>query len=80
MSRRSLVLGIHHYSRKDLEDARARGERLQIQVLGLATIADDVTPALALKTIESIVVLGTLRQARASSARSRPVSNESEES
>ena len=60
VSRRSLVLGIHHYSRKDLEDARARGERLQIQVLGLATIADDVTPALALKTIESIVVLGTL--------------------
>ena len=71
MGRRSLVLGIHHYSRKDLEDARARGERLQIQVLGLATIADDVTPALALKTIESIVVPGTL-QARASSARSRP--------
>ena len=33
VSRRSLVLGIHHYSRKHLEDARARGERLQIQVL-----------------------------------------------
>ena len=60
VSRRSLVLGIHHYSRKDLEAARARGERLQIQVLGLASIAEDVTPALALKTIESIVVLGTL--------------------
>ena len=60
VSRRSLVLGIHHYSRKDLEAARARGERLQIQVLGLASIAEDVTPALALKTIESIVVLGAL--------------------
>ena len=60
VTRRSLVLGIHHYSRKDLEAARARGERLQIQVLGLASIAEDVTPALALKTIESIVVLGAL--------------------
>lgn len=61
VSRRSLVLGIHHYSRNDLEAARARGERLQIQVLGLASIADDVPPALALKTIESIVVLGVLQ-------------------
>ena len=60
MSRRSLVLGVYHDSRKDLEAAQARGERLQIQVLGLASIADDVTPALALKTIESIVVLGAL--------------------
>ena len=60
VSRRSLVLGIHHYSRIDLEAARARGERLQIQVLGLASIADDVSPALALKTIESVVVLGSL--------------------
>ena len=60
VSRRSLVLGIHYYSRKDLEAARDRGEQLQIQVLGLATIADDVSPALALKTIESIVVLGAL--------------------
>ncbi len=60
VSRRSLVLGIHHYSRKDLEAARDLGEQLQIQVLGLATIADDVSPALALKTIESIVVLGAL--------------------
>lgn len=60
VGRRSLVLGIHHYSRKDLEAVRARGEMLQIQVLGLARIADDVTPALAVKTIESIVVLGAL--------------------
>jgi Arc/MetJ-type ribon-helix-helix transcriptional regulator len=61
VSRRSLVLGIHHFSRKDLEAARERGEKLQIQVLGLASIADDVSPALAAKTIESIVVLGTLQ-------------------
>jgi Ribbon-Helix-Helix transcriptional regulator family len=40
---------------------RAAGETLQIRVLGLATIADDVPPELALKTIDSIEVLGAFR-------------------
>ncbi|GAB3429982.1 CopG family transcriptional regulator [Massilia solisilvae] len=60
VARRSLVLGMHHYSRADLEAARAAGQRLQIQVLGMASIADDVSPELALATIESIFVLGAL--------------------
>jgi hypothetical protein len=34
---------------------------LHIHVLGLASIADDVTPELARATIGSIVVLGALR-------------------
>lgn len=58
--RKSLVLGIHHFSADDLRTLQAAGQRLQIRVLGLATIADDVTPALALATIESVTVLGTL--------------------
>lgn len=58
--RQTLDLGIRRYSRDDLERARKAGEKLQISVLGLATIADDVTPALALATIESITVLGAL--------------------
>lgn len=61
VARKSLVLGIHHYSRADLEAALAAGERLQIQVLGLASIASDVPVELALATIESIFVLGTLQ-------------------
>ena len=44
-----------------LEDVRAAGRQLQIRVLGLVTIADDVTPELALATIESVEVLGALR-------------------
>src|SRR5678815_4165015 len=44
VGRRSLVLGIHHYSRKDLEAARARGERLQIQVLGLCLLYTSPSP------------------------------------
>lgn len=60
VARKSLVLGIHHYSRADLEAALAAGERLQIQVLGMASIANDVSVELALATIESIFVLGAL--------------------
>ena len=54
-------LGLRHYSREDLEAMRAAGRTLQIHVLGLASIADDVTPDLARATIESVVVLGALR-------------------
>ncbi|WP_354686391.1 CopG family transcriptional regulator [Cupriavidus necator] len=58
VSRRALVLGLQHFTRQDLEAARAANERLQIHVLGLASIAADVSPELALATIESVVVLG----------------------
>ena len=40
---------------------QAAGQTLQARVLGLATIAADVSPELALATIESIEVLGALR-------------------
>jgi Arc/MetJ-type ribon-helix-helix transcriptional regulator len=60
VSRKTLVLGIQHYTAADLEAAKASGEKLQIKVLGLACIADDVTPKLALATIESLTVLGAL--------------------
>jgi Arc/MetJ-type ribon-helix-helix transcriptional regulator len=60
VTRQTLDLGLRHYTRDDLEAVRAAGERLQIHVLGLASIADDVTPELARETIDSIVVLGAL--------------------
>ncbi|MFC5523833.1 CopG family transcriptional regulator [Polaromonas jejuensis] len=58
--RKTLVLGIQHYTEADLLAVQASGEKLQIRVLGLASIAPDVTPALALATIESLTVLGAL--------------------
>ena len=61
VARRSLVLGLQRYTRRDLESVRATGEQLHIQVLGLATIDDDVPAQLAAQTIASIVVLGALR-------------------
>jgi Arc/MetJ-type ribon-helix-helix transcriptional regulator len=59
-ARKSLDLGLRNYSREDLEALQRAGERLHINVLGLATIAQDVTPALARATIASIAVLGAL--------------------
>ncbi len=65
VARKSLVLGMHHYSRADLEAALKAGERLQIQVLGMASIASDVSVELALATIDSIFVLGALHASSA---------------
>jgi Arc/MetJ-type ribon-helix-helix transcriptional regulator len=62
--RHTLELGLRHYTRADLEAAKAAGEKLQIKVLGLASIAVDVTPELALATIESLAVLGALHASR----------------
>lgn len=61
VARKTLVLGLQHYTRRDLEAVRATGQRLQIQVLGLVSIADDVSPELADATIDSLTVLGALR-------------------
>jgi Arc/MetJ-type ribon-helix-helix transcriptional regulator len=61
VARKTLVLGLENYTRGDLERVREAGETLEIRVLGLAVIADDVSPELALETIDSIVVLGALR-------------------
>jgi Arc/MetJ-type ribon-helix-helix transcriptional regulator len=59
-ARLTLELGLRTFARKDLEAVQAAGEQLRIRVLGLAIIADDVTPDLARATIESITVLGAL--------------------
>lgn len=58
--RKQLDLGISHFSRQQLEAVRDAGEALDIRVLGLATIAPDVTPELARAAIASLTVLGTL--------------------
>ncbi len=58
--RKTLALGIQHFSQSDLLALLAAGEKLHIRVLGLASIAPEVSPELALATIESITVLGAL--------------------
>jgi Arc/MetJ-type ribon-helix-helix transcriptional regulator len=63
--RNSLDLGLRNYSRADLEAAQRAGQMLAINVLGLATIAPDVTPELARATIASVSVLGALHASAA---------------
>ena len=61
VARRTLTLGTVHYTRAQLEELRAAGETVRLHVLGLGSIADDVSPELALATISSVEVLGAFR-------------------
>jgi Arc/MetJ-type ribon-helix-helix transcriptional regulator len=65
VARKTLVLGTQRYTRRDLEAVRAAGQRLEIRVLGLASIADDVSPELARATIGAVEVLGAFRASAA---------------
>jgi Arc/MetJ-type ribon-helix-helix transcriptional regulator len=65
VSRRKLVLGTEHYNRDDLEQLLAAGHMVELRVLGLASIAEDVSPELALATIAAVEVLGAFRAPRA---------------
>jgi Arc/MetJ-type ribon-helix-helix transcriptional regulator len=72
VARRALTLGSEHYSRRDLEELRDSGRTVELRVLGLASIADDVSPELALATIASVEVLGAFRAPRAVKAALAP--------
>lgn len=65
VARRTLVVGLQHFNRAELERAVTAGERLRVQVVGLARIADDVTPQLARAAIESVTVLGAFQASAA---------------
>lgn len=61
LERHTMELGLRDYSKADLEALRDAGEVLHVKVVGLARIATDVTPELALQTIGSMTVLGALQ-------------------
>ena len=65
VERRALTLGTQNLSRRELEALKDAGRQIELRVLGLATIADDVSPELALATIASVEVLGAFRAPRA---------------
>jgi len=58
--KRSFTLGSERITRSALERLQAEGRRLRLRVVGSLSLADDIDPALALTTIESIVVHGSL--------------------
>lgn len=61
IARHMLELGLRDITRAELEAAQAAREMLHFKVVGLARVAADVTPELALATIGSITVLGGLQ-------------------
>lgn len=65
VARRTLTVGLQHFSRADLETVVAAGQQLQVQVVGLARIADDVSPELARAAIQSVTVLGAFQASAA---------------
>lgn len=60
VTRNTIDLGLRHFTREQLEEVRAAGEQLEVRVLGLLTIAPDVSAKLARATISSLTVLGAL--------------------
>jgi Arc/MetJ-type ribon-helix-helix transcriptional regulator len=65
VARRTLVLGTEHFTRAHLEEVRRLGQTVHIRVLGLASVAGDVSAELALQTIASVEVLGAFRASAA---------------
>jgi Arc/MetJ-type ribon-helix-helix transcriptional regulator len=72
VARRTMVLGTRHLDRRYLEGLRDAGQTVELRVLGLATVADDVSPELALATIAAVEVLGAFRAPRAVKAALAP--------
>lgn len=60
-ARQMMVIGLLGHGKRALEAYRARGEMLDIRVVGVLILEKDVTPELALATIRSIKVHGVLR-------------------
>ena len=72
VARRTLTLGTLTLTRQELEERRRAGETVEVRVLGLATIAADVDPELALATISVVEVLGAFRASPAVKAALAP--------
>jgi Arc/MetJ-type ribon-helix-helix transcriptional regulator len=64
VTRRAILIGVLHYDRAELEEIKASGEMLTISAVGLLSIGTDVTPELALQTIQSVKVIGVFRASK----------------
>ena len=61
VQRHSFGIGVYHFSRQDLEKVKAEGKTLTITAIGLLHLSDDISPELAVETIEKIRVSGVFR-------------------
>jgi hypothetical protein len=56
-----MVIGTLSYSRHELEQKRAENEMINVKVIGMFILTDDVTPRLALDTIQSATIRGVFK-------------------
>jgi len=61
VTRKEMVIGTIFYNRKELEGLQAKKQKLNIKVIGMFILAPDVSPALALATIESVTIHGAFK-------------------
>ena len=59
--RKALALGVLVYDHRDLEAKLAKGEMLDIRIVGMVVLSKSITPELARQAIRSIQVYGVLR-------------------
>ncbi|MBW6475428.1 MAG: hypothetical protein K0B14_20040 [Anaerolineaceae bacterium] len=60
-SRKSMVIGTLSYNRHELEQKRDENEMINVKVIGMFILTDDITPQLALDTIQSVTVRGVFK-------------------
>ncbi|HCK65265.1 MAG TPA: CopG family transcriptional regulator [Anaerolineae bacterium] len=56
--RSSYVVGAVYLNREDLEKYKARKEKVKVNVVGICTLASDISPTLAVEVMETIKVYG----------------------
>ena len=58
VQRYAFVIGVLTYNRSSLEKRKAKGEKLNIAIMGMLHLQADITPELAAEVIESVRVRG----------------------
>ncbi len=64
VTRRAMAIGVIGYSRSNLQKYQEKGERLDIKIIGMLHLSDNITPELALATINSITVRGVFNASK----------------
>lgn len=63
--RKNRILGVMQFNQKELEQILESGERLDLKVVGMLMFADDVSPEIVHKVVESVEVHGVTRASQA---------------
>ncbi|SOC39902.1 CopG family transcriptional regulator [Ureibacillus acetophenoni] len=58
---KSFAVGISYFNKNILEEVSSQNKVLEIKVIGMLVLAEDISEELALRTIKSLKVYGTLK-------------------